>query len=52
MTINPKTIVRNEYAVRALNRMREYNITQLVVAEEGEVFGFIHIHDLMKEGIV
>lgn len=52
MTINPKTIVRNEYTVRALNRMREYNITQLVVAEEGEVFGFIHIHDLMKEGIV
>ncbi|QDH77659.1 KpsF/GutQ family sugar-phosphate isomerase [Echinicola soli] len=52
MTKKPKTIARKEYAVRALNRMRECNITQLVVEEDGEVFGFIHIHDLMKEGIV
>ncbi|AWW29955.1 D-arabinose 5-phosphate isomerase [Echinicola strongylocentroti] len=52
MTKNPKTIARNEYAVRALNFMREYNITQLVVEEDGGVRGFIHIHDLMKEGIV
>ncbi|GGF20193.1 KpsF/GutQ family sugar-phosphate isomerase [Echinicola rosea] len=52
MTKRPKTITRQEYAVNALNRMRECNITQLVVEEEGKVFGFIHIHDLMKEGIV
>lgn len=52
MTKGPKTIESSEYAVRALNRMREFNITQLVVEENGEVVGFIHIHDLMKEGIV
>jgi len=52
MTIGPKTMDRKEYAVRALNRMREFNITQLVVMDKDEVFGFIHIHDLMKEGIV
>jgi len=32
--------------------MRDFNITQLVVKEADEVVGFIHIHDLMKEGIV
>ncbi|GAB3649218.1 KpsF/GutQ family sugar-phosphate isomerase [Echinicola sediminis] len=52
MTQNPKTMDKREYAVRALNRMREFNITQLVVTDMEEVFGFIHVHDLMKEGIV
>ncbi len=52
MTRNPKTIEKEEYAVRALNMMKEFNITQLVVLDGGKIFGFIHIHDLMKEGIV
>ncbi|MBS9522824.1 KpsF/GutQ family sugar-phosphate isomerase [Litoribacter alkaliphilus] len=52
MTANPKTIDVQEYAIRALNRMKEYNITQLVAMDNGNIAGFIHIHDLMKEGIV
>ncbi|MDN3669865.1 KpsF/GutQ family sugar-phosphate isomerase [Echinicola jeungdonensis] len=52
MTKNPKTIDKNEYAVKALNLMREFNITQLVALDGEKIFGFIHIHDLMKEGIV
>jgi arabinose-5-phosphate isomerase len=52
MTVNPKTISIDEYAIRALNMMRNHNITQLVVMDEGKIAGFIHIHDLMKEGIV
>jgi len=52
MTKNPKTISTEEFAIRALNKMKEYNITQLVALNGGKIAGFIHIHDLMKEGIV
>ncbi|WP_186754690.1 KpsF/GutQ family sugar-phosphate isomerase [Echinicola salinicaeni] len=52
MTKGPKTIEVGEYAIRALNKMKEYNITQLVVMNNEKIIGFIHIHDLMKEGIV
>lgn len=52
MTKGPKVISKNEFAIRALNQMKEYNITQLVAMDEGNVLGFVHIHDLMKEGIV
>ncbi|GAB2489930.1 KpsF/GutQ family sugar-phosphate isomerase [Algoriphagus taiwanensis] len=52
MTVNPKTIDADEFAIRALNLMRNHNITQLVALDGGKIGGFIHIHDLMKEGIV
>ena len=52
MTKNPKTISQDEFAIRALNRMKEFNITQLVAMDGDNIAGFIHIHDLMKEGIV
>lgn len=52
MTDSPKTIMSTEYAIRALNMMKSYNITQLVVQNGTKTVGFIHIHDLMKEGIV
>jgi arabinose-5-phosphate isomerase len=32
--------------------MKTHNITQLVVLDGGKIAGFVHIHDLMKEGIV
>ncbi|WP_026950297.1 KpsF/GutQ family sugar-phosphate isomerase [Algoriphagus mannitolivorans] len=52
MTVNPKTISVDEFAIRALNLMRNHNITQLVATNEDKIAGFVHIHDLMKEGIV
>lgn len=52
MTINPKTISKDEFAIRALNQMRNFNITQLVAMDGVKIAGFVHIHDLMKEGIV
>jgi arabinose-5-phosphate isomerase len=52
MTANPKTISTEAYAVLALNKMKEFNITQLVAMKGSQVMGFVHIHDLMKEGIV
>jgi arabinose-5-phosphate isomerase len=52
MTRNPKNIEKDEFAVRALQLMQENNITQLVVTNGEKVAGFIHLHDLLKEGIV
>jgi len=48
----PKTIEKNELAVNALNLIRENNITQLIVTDKSKYLGIIHLHDLMREGIV
>jgi arabinose-5-phosphate isomerase len=53
MTSNPKTINTGEYALRALNMMRQYDINQLIVIDaHKKVLGFLHISDLLNEGIV
>jgi arabinose-5-phosphate isomerase len=52
MSPNPRIIERDEFAVKALHQMQESNITQLVVVSNGHVEGFVHLHDLLKEGIV
>jgi arabinose-5-phosphate isomerase len=52
MTRNPKTIDKNTLAVEALDIMRKKNITQLVVTENNRYVGIIHLHDLVREGII
>jgi arabinose-5-phosphate isomerase len=52
MSRNPKRIDKDEFAVKALHMMQEASITQLVVTEGESVLGFIHLHDLLKEGII
>jgi arabinose-5-phosphate isomerase len=52
MTRTPKKIAKDEFAVVALRTMQENNITQLVVMNDTQIAGFIHLHDLLKEGIV
>lgn len=52
MSANPLTVPPDTYAVQALAIMQEHNITQLIVAEKNKVIGFIHLHDLLKEGIL
>ncbi|MCQ2960048.1 MAG: KpsF/GutQ family sugar-phosphate isomerase [Bacteroidales bacterium] len=52
MTQNPKTISRHELAFKAFEQMKKNNITQLVVTDGGNYLGMIHLHDLLKEGIV
>lgn len=53
MSVHPKTIHHNEMAVEALQTMRQNSITQLiVVGERQEYLGFIHLHDLIREGLV
>jgi len=49
---NPKIIQAAELAVNALQIMREYNISQLLVADDQHYAGVIHLHDLLKEGII
>lgn len=48
----PKAIHRHELAVHALELMRKNNITQLLVLENKKYVGVIHLHDLLKEGIL
>jgi arabinose-5-phosphate isomerase len=52
MSSNPKTIAADILAVHALEEMRKYNISQLVVEENNKYRGIIHLHDLVKEGII
>ena len=52
MTQNPKTIEKNDLVVNALELMRKKSITQLPVMENDNYVGMIHIHDIIKEGII
>lgn len=52
MTPAPLTIDCEAYAVEALAIMQQKNITQLIVVKYGNFAGFVHLHDLLKEGLV
>ncbi len=52
MTKGPKSIDENELVVNALELMRENKITQLPVLKEGKYAGIVHMHDILKEGII
>lgn len=52
MTHYPRHISKDALAVVALEKMRTHSITQLVVMEEEKYIGIVHLHDLLKEGIV
>lgn len=52
MSVNPKTAQPEMMAVDALQIMKQFNITSLVVVEGDKYQGFIHLHDLLREGII
>lgn len=52
MSSNPLTVDKNQLAVDALKLMKEKNITQLLVTDKESYFGVIHLHDILKEGIL
>ncbi|MBK9957156.1 MAG: KpsF/GutQ family sugar-phosphate isomerase [Chitinophagaceae bacterium] len=52
MGSNPKIIEAGELAINALEKMRQNNISQLLVINEGVYAGVIHLHDLIREGII
>lgn len=52
MTARPKTVEADALAIEALDLMRTHDITQLVVTGAAGYMGFIHLHDLIREGII
>ncbi|MGC4100887.1 KpsF/GutQ family sugar-phosphate isomerase [Ferruginibacter sp.] len=52
MSKSPKTIVADALATEALDLLRAHDISQLVVTENDCYAGIIHLHDLIREGII
>lgn len=52
MTKNPKNINSSILVADALSILENNAITQLVVSDEGKYKGILHLHDILKEGIV
>jgi arabinose-5-phosphate isomerase len=53
MTKNPKSISQDELAAKALSIMESFSITALIVPDEdGKPLGMIHLHDILRQGIV
>lgn len=52
MCQNPKTIEKETLAITAFNIMEQFKITQLVVTDKKKYIGMIHLHDILREGIV
>ncbi len=52
MTVNPKSVAAGVLAVEALDMLRQYDITQLLVTEGNTYLGIIHLHDLVREGLI
>ncbi len=52
MTKNPTTVERTSLVADALNIMQHKEISVLPVMDNGKYVGMIHIHDIIKEGII
>lgn len=52
MSSNPRTVDQSTLVVDALNTMRKNDITQLLVLDGAKYVGVIHLHDILKEGIL
>lgn len=52
LSVSPKTISPEAMAVDALAMMRQHSISQLLVLDNGAYLGIVHLHDLIREGLV
>jgi len=52
MCLQPKTMQIDTLAYDALQMMEKHNISQLVIMKQQQYMGIIHIHEIIKEGIV
>lgn len=52
MSKNPKSIQSKTMAIDALQVLENHSITQLIVIDNGEYKGILHLHDILKEGIL
>jgi len=51
MTKNPQTISKKSLATQALAIMQQKAITSLLIVEDDQLVGIIHIHDILKSGV-
>ena len=52
MTTGAKTIVADTLAIDVLEILRNHNISQLIITENNQYLGIVHLHDLVREGII
>ena len=52
MTQNPKLISPTALVMDAFHIMEDFKITQLVVVDNGQYKGVLHLHDILKEGVL
>jgi arabinose-5-phosphate isomerase len=52
MSPHPRTIDPGTLVITALQMMRNNNITQLIVTRDSRYLGVIHLHDILREGII
>ena len=52
MSHSPKTLPKETMAVDALDLMKKHNISQLIITDKDKYVGIVHLHDLVREGII
>jgi len=52
MNKNPKTVEKDILAASAIEIIRRFNITQLLVTNADKYYGIVHLHDLLQEGLI
>lgn len=52
MSQNPKTIAHDAMAVDAMDVLEENKISQLLAVKNGHYYGVVHLHNLIREGII
>ena len=52
LSSNPKTLEDGVLAIEAAEKMKELNISQLLITEGKKYLGVVHFHDLLKEGLI
>ena len=52
MSKNPKTVAEDMLAIQVLDKMQQHKITQIIVMKGQQYMGMIHLHDLIREGLV
>ena len=52
MSKKPITMEIGNYAANALHVMQQHSITQIIIMDKNTVAGFVHLHDILKKGII
>jgi arabinose-5-phosphate isomerase len=52
MSHTPQLIDHQTLAVAAIDKMKQHEISHLIVTKDGHYYGILHIHELIKEGLI